>query len=201
MLDCCGLPVTDYLIINLGEISEEESKLAIMDQLHSSRFGIVVRTVTMDDGKRQPYYHIESSISIEPILKKIYKNRFVMSFAARSLPSKAIGFTVGRYLILKDAGELLEYYMDEISPRVFENITFDDVKNGVCGILKKKFGHFWRPSNGFEKDMIHVLRRYRESVDLLMWALGEQGICLEFILHKSKIIFNDFDLTHTRNKL
>lgn len=192
MMGYCGLPVTDYLIMDLRSVPKECIVSELSKELQRAEYGLVVRTVTMADNKLQPYCLLEDPVDIAPTLKKT-GGCYVMAFAARAKPEKAHGWIVSRYFILPEGGCLLEYCKDEISARALDRVT-NPAQNSQYGNAVKEPGCFWRSSTKTAEYILRRLWHYEEKISLLLDILDVQRISLEFVLHGSKIRFNDFDL-------
>ena len=207
MLDRYGLPTTDYLIIDLYKVSREQAEHYFLDALATSKYGIVVKTVTWEDGKNQPYCWVgRNDLRIVPGLIDRNRRQYLMAFAPLTSPRDATGFTVGRYAILCDETHILEYVRNEIQPRVLEYLTSETMKNGRYGILFKNPGRLFRasPSGSMAADILNALKPYQNAISLLISALRTETsyyhsggeVCLEFVLNNATeaIEFHDFDL-------
>ena len=124
--------------------------------------------------------------------------RYIVAFAPHTVPERAQGFTVGRFLISADGRNVVEYCQNQIQPRTLERLTFSELdrsENGY-GSMVQEPGHFFRsccPGNGVAPTIVCELHRWRESIELLLEMLHSNSICLEFTCSGGVIEFHDFD--------
>ena len=189
-----GFPVTKYLIVFTKEIEYAVHEIRMATE--KSRYGIVVRTIPRKDGAQTmslPYIWLKKSEEVSAeVLRGL--GTILMAFAPQATPETAKGVVVGRYVVLFDQGRrVIEYYLDEIRPRVLDRVEKGDPRFGSLVQNPGKF--FWAEGGCAEvgSKILRVLQKYDERVEVLGKAIGAQEVCLEVTWNRGRIEFHDFD--------
>lgn len=200
LLHLHGFPVTQYLILSTKEIEYvvREVRMAMQRSAH----GIVVRAVPEEDGATAmglPYLWLEEPEEVRSDALKKFGDKYLMAFAPHAKPEETKGVVVGRYAyLLQEERRVVEYYLDEIRPRILDRV---EIKDPRFGCLIKEAGRFFRVINmgcaSVSMQLIQALERYDETIRLLGEELRAKEICLEFTSHRGKIEFHDFDWRKT----
>lgn len=199
MLWIYDLPVTQYLVKDLGTTPVCEIADALSVRLQESPAGIVVRTVDADDRKRAPYFWIKEANEVEGVVTTILRGgqQYFMAFAPKTAPDKAKGFVVGRYTNTRT----LEFIQDAIEPRRLEEASLESVDYGLAKKIGPSFEIIKTSSGGKRlcEAVIKTILPYEENLKLLQeWVMRERVahqcvFCIEFTYWRNTLEIHDFD--------
>lgn len=189
-----GFPVTEYLIVSTETIEYAVHEIRVA--IEKSRYGIVVRAVPQEDGAKTmslPYLWLKKPE--EASVETLPRTRFLMAFAPQATPETAKAVVVGRYATVFDEDrKVIEYYQDEIRPRVLDRVQRGDPR---FGSLIRDRGRFFRVESmgcaSVNIQLVRILERYDEMISVLARRLRAGEVCLEFTWNRGRIEFHDFD--------
>ena len=203
MLWIYGLPVTQYVVKDIGVTPAHEITDIISTKLQKSPAGIVVRTVAMEDKKRTPYFWIKEAGDINSVVAAVFQEKqpYLMAFAPKATPAKASGYVVGRYILEPNGARALEFIPGAIEPRKLEKIS---AISAEYGLIRKGVGHAFKIIKGTTDNypyeaIIGEFLRHEEKLSFLKKnVLKEKAsrccLCVEFTYWGSNSLeFHDFD--------
>lgn len=193
MLEASGLPVTNYMIVDRKNIPEKLIIKELQTALRVSKTGLVVRSVSRGDLKKEPYQWLRSPWNGELSLKSDY----LMAFAPLATPDKSSGFVVGRYWRTAES-TIVEYIRNEVRPRMLECV--ENNNTGGFNRLIREHGGFFR-SQWPDSQAVGVYRMIKQceegfsELELLLPENSSYAPCYEFTidLNHKVIEFHDFD--------
>lgn len=204
MLWIYGLPVTSYIIRDIGVTPAHEIADALLTELLKSSVGIVVRTINQEDRKKEPYFWIKRSGDINSVIAAVLQGgqQYLMAFAPKTTPAKASGYVVGRYILEPNGARTLEFVSGAIEPRKLEKIS---TISAEYGLVRKGVGHTFKIIKGTVDNypcevIIGELLRHEENLSFLKKnVLKEKAtswcLCVEFTYWGgyNGLEFHDFD--------
>ncbi|MDD5750765.1 MAG: hypothetical protein PHU56_03970 [Candidatus Pacebacteria bacterium] len=204
MLWIYGLPVTQYVVKDMGVTPDHEITYIILDRLRKSSAGIIVRTIAMEDKKRSPYFWIKEASDVRSVVASVFREKqpYLMAFAPRATPKKANGYIVGRYILEPNGARTLEFVAGAIEPRKLEKIS---ATSAEYGLVRKDVGHVFNVIKDTADNypcaaVIGELLRHEENLILLKEkVLKEKAsyccLCAEFTYWGgyNNLEFHDFD--------
>lgn len=200
MLWIYGLPVTPYIVRDIGATPAHEITDIISAELQESPAGIIVRTIATDDRKKAPYFWIKEKAQIQDVVKVVFQESqpYLMAFSPKTTPAKASGFAVGRYLLGENDSRVLEFVADAIEPRKLEVLS---IGSANYSLITKGEGHFFKVVKAPDKELYRAilgeLLRHEDNLGLLKeYILREKSsscVCFEFTWNGHRLEFHDFD--------
>ncbi len=190
-----GFPTTPYRVFSMK--NAEKAAEEIRAGVEGSRYGIVVRATSDYDGPTamgQPYLWARCPEEVTPEAVRRLGSSYLMAFAPKATPETAKGIVVGRCAHMYDRDTtVVEYYLDEIRPRVLERVDHADPR---FGMIVRNPGRFFRNERGgcaHTGEIVRILGQYERSARALAENTRASEICLEFTWHRGRIEFHDFD--------
>lgn len=193
LLYCCGFPLVDCLVADLRNSQRSEVLRRLRMQFEAGPCGIVIRTVTQEDGKGQPSYWVRNKSEFDDAVERIRYARYVTSFVPPTDPECASGYAVGRLSVFRDGSSVIEYCASAIRPRVLEKIACTVPEGGAYGRIRTRMGNI-SSMTSHEHRIYTALSRYRGAIRTLLNAIQKDEICLEFVHDGATVEFYDYDV-------